>query len=165
MLLPEIIYDNQLTLHVDNLQVDLEHHPGSNYAGTWVEIPERKVVFVGDTVVVDQPPFLAYANLEAWDDDLKLLLSKRYKDYLIVSSRSGVVSNDHINAMSKNITSIWKSFQILQENSAPIDEWYSIIPQISARFSQLDLFNSEIFYNRLHWGISTYFELNRREKG
>ncbi|MEL7625316.1 MAG: hypothetical protein AAGU15_00455 [Anaerolineaceae bacterium] len=165
MVPPEINYDNELSLYLGDLQIDLEHHSGSNQAGTWVKIPQRQTVFIGDSVVVDQPPFLAYANLEAWENDLNLLSSKSYADYTVISSRSGVVSNDQIKTMYQNIVAIRKTFEELHEAKAPIEEWYSVIPQISARFSQLDLFNSEIFYNRLHWGITTYYELNHHERG
>jgi|MTBAKSStandDraft_2_1061841.scaffolds.fasta_scaffold00280_77 hypothetical protein len=165
MLPPEIIFDSELSLHVDGIEVDLEHHAGSNHAGIWVVIPERNVVFVGDTVVVDQPPFLAYANLETWEADLETLSSEKYADYQVVSSRSGVVNADQIKAMIKQIANIRNTFEALKEINAPIEDWHGKIPQFLGRFSQLDLFNSELFYNRLHWGITTYYEFNCREKG
>ena len=165
MLPPEIIFDSELSLHVGSLLVDLAHHPGSNQAGVWVTIPERKVVFVGDTVVVDQPPFIAYSNLETWEQDLKLLSSGEFKDYQIVSSRSGVVDREQVKTMSKHIAAIRAIIDSLKESKAPIEDWYNKIPQILSRFSQLDLFNSEIFYNRLHWGITTYYDFIGHEKG
>ncbi len=165
MLPPEIVFDTELSLYLGDLQIILEHHTGSNQAGTWVVIPDRKVVFVGDTVVVDQPPFLAYANLKSWEADLELLSSDRFIDYLIVSSRSSLVDREQVNAMRKQIENIRVTFDLLKERNAPIEDWYGNIPQFLARFSQLDLFNSELFYNRLHWGITTYYEFNCREKG
>lgn len=165
MLPPEIIFDTELSLHLDSLQVNLEHHPGSNHAGIWVIIPEREIVFVGDTVVVDQPPFLAYANLKAWEKDLNLLLSDQFSDYQIASSRSGVVDRDQIKTMSKHIAMIRNIFETLMESKVPIEQWYDRIPQIISKFNHVDLFNSELFYNRLRWGITMYYDANCREKG
>lgn len=165
MLPPEIIFDLQLSLHLEDLQIDLEHHPGSNYAGIWAAIPERKTIFVGDTVIAEQPPFLAYANPKIWVDELELLASSMYKDYQVVSSRSGLVSREQIKKMTKMVAFIHKTFESLTENAAPLDEWYAQIPQIQAKNGEVDLFNSELFYNRLHWGISKFYELNIREKG
>ncbi|NLE83284.1 MAG: hypothetical protein GX603_02070 [Chloroflexi bacterium] len=162
---PDLNFDTQLSLHLHDLHISLEHHPGSNNAGVWVEIPERKVIFVGDTVVVDQPPFLAYANLQRWEEDLALLSSKRFASYQVVSARSGVVDREQVKQMGKHIIFIRKRFDALKDENAPIEEWYNQIPSISSRIGQLDLFNRELFYNRLHWGITTYYELNRREKG
>jgi glyoxylase-like metal-dependent hydrolase (beta-lactamase superfamily II) len=162
---PEIIFEDKMSLHLGELSIELEHHPGSNQAGIWAIIPERKVVFVGDSVIVDQPPFLAYANLEVWEQDLKELTSRKFKDYQVVSARSGVVDGNHIKTMEKNIAFISKMFAKLTESNAPLEEWRAKIPAISSRMSELDLFNSELFYNRLHWGITTYYELHHRERG
>ncbi len=162
---PEINFDEELSLHLGDLQIKLEHRPGSNMAGVWAIIPERNVVFVGDSVVVDEPPFLAYANLERWEQDLKELASKRFKDYQIVSARSGLVNKDQVKVMTSNISYIGKVFEKLAASKAPIDEWYAKIPAISGKIIELNLFNSDLFYNRLHWGITTYYELNCRERG
>lgn len=162
---PEINFDGELGLHLGDLQIQLEHHPGSNLAGIWAIIPERKVVFVGDSVLVDEPPFLAYANLERWEQDLKELGSKRFKDYQIVSARNGLVNKDQVKTMAGHIAYIAKAFEKLAEAKAPVDEWYARIPAISGKIIELNLFNSDLFYNRLHWGITTYYELNCRERG
>ena len=162
---PEIIFEDKMSIHLGDLSIELEHHPGSNQAGIWAIVPERKVVFVGDSVVVDQPPFLAYANLAAWEQDLKELASRRFSGFQVVSSRSGLVNKDQIKTMSKNITFIKKIFDKLLETDAPLEVWQAKIPAISSRMIELDLFNSEIFYNRLHWGITTYYELYNRKRG
>lgn len=162
---PEINFETDLTLYVDDLSVELEHHPGSNYAGIWAAIPERKVVFIGDTVIVDQPPFLAYSNPEIWEEDLKLLGSRKYKEYQVISSRSGIVNREQIKTMAKQVSFIRKTFEKLKTNDAPVDQWHEKIPFILEKISELDLFNNELFYNRLHWGITTYYEQNCRERG
>lgn len=162
---PEMCFEKNLRLFVDENPIDLEHHAGSNQAGVWVDIPEANVVFVGDTVLADQPPFLAYADMALWEEDLKLLASKRFKDYQIISSRSGLVEQAQVAEMAATIAFIRELFDELKDKEAPLEEWLAIIPQISAKTHQLDLFNSEIFYNRLHWGITTYYDLNIRERG
>lgn len=162
---PEMCFEKNLRLFVDDMQIDLEHHAGSNQAGVWVDIPKAKVVFVGDTVLADQPPFLAYADLALWEEDLRLLASDRFKDYQIISSRSGLVDQQQVAEMAATIAFIRELFDELKEKEAPFEEWLAIVQQISAKTHQLGLFNSEIFYNRLHWGITTYYELNIRERG
>ena len=162
---PEISFDKHFRMFLDDMQLDLEHHAGANHAGVWVDIPEAKVVFVGDTVVVDQPPFLAYANLELWEADLKLLTSERFNDYQIISSRSGLVDQSQIAEMMGTIAFILQLFDELAVRNASLEDWLAVIPQISEKTNQLELFNSELFYNRLHWGITTYYDLNNRERG
>jgi hypothetical protein len=57
-----------------------------------VTLVEEKIVFIGDAVLKNQPPFLATADLPAWIESLHLLLSPAYKGHTIISSRGGVVN-------------------------------------------------------------------------
>lgn len=95
---PEISFVDQLTLHWDADPVILEHHPGPASGSIWVNVPNEKVLFIGDTVLKNQPPFLAGSNLKAWLESINQLLSSDYKGYTFISSRGGVVTNSVIKA-------------------------------------------------------------------
>ncbi|MCB9109845.1 MAG: MBL fold metallo-hydrolase [Anaerolineales bacterium] len=95
---PEISFVDQLTLHWDSDPVILEHHPGPASGSIWVNVPNEKVLFIGDTVLKNQPPFLAGSNLKAWLESINQLLSSDYKGYTFISSRGGVVTNSVIKA-------------------------------------------------------------------
>ena len=157
---PEISFDNSLNLFLGNLEVSLVHHPGSNVAGIWAELPQEKVIFVGDSVMVNQPPFLAYSNPAAWTADLKLLASKAYKGYQIVSSRAGIVTQEDVRAMGKLMTFIQTSLASLHESKADLDTYLELIPRILKRIEYAPA-DGELFFNRLRWGLTTYFELNQ----
>ena len=49
-------------------------------------------MFIGDTVVKGQPPFLAHADIPAWLESLEYLMGGDFKGYTIVSGRNGVVA-------------------------------------------------------------------------
>jgi hypothetical protein len=68
-------------------EVILEHHPGRPRIDLGV-LPAAKILFVGDTLVINQPPFLAQAELGTWLESLDLLL-KTYANFTIVSGRGG----------------------------------------------------------------------------
>ncbi|MBK8616969.1 MAG: MBL fold metallo-hydrolase [Anaerolineales bacterium] len=89
---PEISFSDQMNLYWSDSPVILEHHAGPTNGSIWVRLPEEKIVFVGDAVLKNQPPFLAGSNLSAWLSALDLLLSAEYKGYTIISSRGGVVT-------------------------------------------------------------------------
>jgi glyoxylase-like metal-dependent hydrolase (beta-lactamase superfamily II) len=93
---PEISFLDQMTLYWSESPVLLEHHAGPTNGSIWVRLPEEKVVFVGDAVLKNQPPFLAGSNLSAWLSALDLLMSAEYKGYTIISSRGGVVTSNII---------------------------------------------------------------------
>jgi len=50
----------------------LEQHPGPSSGAIWVTVPDDKVVFLGDAVLKNQPPFIAHADLPAWIEALEL---------------------------------------------------------------------------------------------
>lgn len=89
---PEISFTGQLTLHWEGSPILIDSRPGSAVGAAWITLPEEKVVFVGDAVVKNQPPFLASADLPVWIESLKELLGPDYKSFTIVSSRGGVVN-------------------------------------------------------------------------
>ena len=91
---PEISFLNQMSLHWGDTPVLLEHHAGPSSGSIWVHLPEEKIVFVGDAVLKNQPPFFAGANLSDWITALDFLLSPAFKGYTIISSRGGVVTTN-----------------------------------------------------------------------
>ncbi|MCK6585702.1 MAG: hypothetical protein L6Q49_21575, partial [Anaerolineales bacterium] len=64
----------------------------------WVRLPLEKIIFIGDTVMKNQPPFLAGSNLKAWLESLNLLLGSENKGYTFISSRGGVVTTSAVKA-------------------------------------------------------------------
>lgn len=93
---PEISFDDQMTLHWSDSAVILEHKPGPSHGSIWVNLPQEKIVFIGDAVLKNQPPFLAGSNLKAWLESLNELLGPAFKGYTIISSRGGVVTAANI---------------------------------------------------------------------
>ena len=96
----------------------LEHHPGPTAGATWVILPEAKVVFVGDAVLKNQPPFLAGADLPVWLDTLKLLLSPAYRNWLVVSGRGGVVAAEIIRAQKEYLDQLLNKMEKLAQKKA-----------------------------------------------
>jgi glyoxylase-like metal-dependent hydrolase (beta-lactamase superfamily II) len=93
---PEIAFAQHMTLYWDESPVILEHHPGPAYGAIWVILPAQKIVFIGDAVLKNQPPFLASANFPAWIESINLLFSPAFRGYTVVSSRGGVVTSNTI---------------------------------------------------------------------
>jgi glyoxylase-like metal-dependent hydrolase (beta-lactamase superfamily II) len=93
---PEISFVDQMTIHWSDSPVILEHRPGPSNGSIWVNLPQEKVLFVGDSVLKNQPPFLAGSNLKSWLKSLSHLLEPDYKGYTFVSSRGGVVTTSVI---------------------------------------------------------------------
>ncbi len=157
---PEIVFQTDLTIFLGTMEVRLEHHAGVNNAGVWVELPQQRVLFVGDAVMGDEPPFLAYFDADTWLTDLELLASERFEGYQIISSRCGIVSQEQIDAMHERLTYIRDTLKPLVESKASLDELLNTIPQIMEYYNVPPLLH-DLYYNRLRWGLTTYYENHR----
>ena len=157
---PEIVFQTDMSIFLGTMEIRLEHHAGVNNAGVWVELPQQKLLFVGDTVMGDEPPFLAYFDADAWLTDLELLASERFRGYQIISSRCGIVTQEQIDIMRQRLTYIRDTLNPLLENKASLDEMLKLIPQIIDYYNVPPLLH-DLYYNRLRWGLTTYYENHR----
>jgi len=103
---PAVSFSSSAGISFDDKLIQLEHHPGPEDGSLWVHLPEHKLLFVGDCVPVNQPPFLAFADINAWLDDLERLLSPAFSGYTILSSRGGEVSAAHIRDLRRLLKDI-----------------------------------------------------------
>jgi glyoxylase-like metal-dependent hydrolase (beta-lactamase superfamily II) len=115
---PDITFTHHMTLHLGNTEVQLEHHPGPGAGAIWVIIPKDRIVFVGDAVTPDQPPFLSNAEIPVWLETLDLLLA-HYKDYIIVSGRGGPVDLVAVRSQVRNLKNIHKGLERIAKRNAP----------------------------------------------
>src|SRR5512140_1043310 len=107
---PEITFTSQMTIEWSNFPVVLEHHPGPTGGACWVILPEPQIVFVGDLVIKNQTPFLSSASLPEWLASLDHLLAE-YKNFTIVSGRSGVVPFSTVQAQRDQISAIYEKLE------------------------------------------------------
>ena len=155
--LPDLTFSDSLKFYWDELPMVLEHHPGSHIAGTWLRVIADSVVFIGDTVVTNQPPFLGYGDLEAWVADLELLLSEEYKGVKIVTSRSAVV---RLRSIEKMRNFLEKTRHKLEAFAAHPGETEDLLKEVPGLLKGLN-FNKGLtqrYHNRLAWGLEQYYK-------
>ncbi len=119
--IPEISFSERFYIHWDEQPVLVESHPGPASGAAWVVIPHQRVAFIGDAVVPDQPPFLAFANLPAWQATLKLLLEPEYEDFTLISGRGGPVTRDQVRQQADFLKTVQEGLQSLASRGKPED--------------------------------------------
>jgi glyoxylase-like metal-dependent hydrolase (beta-lactamase superfamily II) len=155
--LPEITFSHQMTLHWDeNAPIVLEHHPGPSAGATWVILQQEKVVFVGDAVLCNQPPFLAGADLPAWLETLKLLLSPSYRGWLVVSGRGGLVNVDTIRAQKEYLEQVSNKIGKLAQKKAPPEAVENLITPLLNPF-KIPASRHQKYAQRLRYGLYHYY--------
>jgi glyoxylase-like metal-dependent hydrolase (beta-lactamase superfamily II) len=154
--IPEITFSNQIKLHWDNSEVILEHHPGPSLESIWVILPGEKVVFVGDTVVVDQPPFFADADLDLWETQLDILL-KSYREFVIISGRGGPIVQQDVHELRKFIRNVSRRMENLANKEASPEETTKMVPSLLGRLKFPSL-KKDQYEHRLKYGLFNYYQ-------
>ncbi|MDD5370345.1 MAG: hypothetical protein PHQ40_14775 [Anaerolineaceae bacterium] len=158
---PEISFTHQMMFHWGDFPVSLEYHPGPNPGAVWVVIPSAKVVFLGDAVTPEQPPFLANADLPVWIENLRLLLNPEWRDYFMVSGRCGLVTQKDVRGQVELLEQINGEMDKLAGTKEPPEATDGLVPRLVAALRVPA--DRKLFYTqRLRWGLSHYYTRHYR---
>jgi glyoxylase-like metal-dependent hydrolase (beta-lactamase superfamily II) len=152
---PDITFSQQMSMHWGGLDVILEHHPGPAPGSIWVVIPNSRIIFIGDAVVSDQPPFLANADPEAWLETLDLLHAS-YRDYVLISGRGGPLPADAVQKQKKYLKNILKGLDRLTKRNAPPEDVDDLIPGLLSDLT-FPAEKKERYRQRLRYGLYQYY--------
>lgn len=131
---PSLTFSQQLRIHWDTQPILVEAHPGPENGACWVHLPEQKVLFIGDCVVVRQPPFLAQASLPDWLESIDQLLGREYKNYRVVSSRGGLLAEKQIRNFRRALSDLHKRLEKSGGKKGALDALEKQIPKILSAF-------------------------------
>jgi glyoxylase-like metal-dependent hydrolase (beta-lactamase superfamily II) len=159
---PDITFSKSMNLYWGGPRVVLEHHPGPAPGSMWVIIPDEGVIFVGDSVVLDQPPFFANADLEAWLAAFDLLVT-RYRDYTVICGRGGLVNMDTVRANQRFVRSVFKRMEKLALNNESPNATEKMIPTLMKRLSFPEE-RRDRYTRRLRYGLYQYYSHNYSQK-
>lgn len=154
--MPDITFSDQMSLHWGGSEVILEHHPGPQTGSSWVIIPEYQVVFVGDAVVIDQPVFLADADLDEWLGSLEGLRNS-YKDYQLISGRGGMMDVKAVQEQLKYLKKIKRGMERLANQNANPEETEKLLPALLSDFKFPSKWH-DLYEQRLRHGLRAYYQ-------
>lgn len=152
---PDITFSDRMSIHWSDIEVVLQHQPGPTPGSIWVIVPERQVVFVGDTIFSNQPPFLADADMLSWLHSLDVLMHS-YRDYTIISSRCGIVDMEDIRRSKRILQKISKRLDGLEKRNAEPESVGKLVKPLMAEF-EVDDSLREYYATRLYHGLFQYF--------
>jgi glyoxylase-like metal-dependent hydrolase (beta-lactamase superfamily II) len=153
---PEITFTERMVIQWSSVPVVLEHHPGPTAGAVWAAIPASGVVFIGDMAVKGQPPFLANAHLAEWLASIDAFLASEYRNYLIVSSRGGLIGLKEIEAQKALIEDIHQKVESIGKIPDGMDELEAIIPGLVNSFKPSPE-RLKQYTQRLRHGLRQYY--------
>lgn len=156
---PNLVFKNHLKVHTGESELVLEHHPGPDKGSAWVISHQAEVVFIGDLVTIKQPPFLAAANLEAWDLSLETLTSPSFKGYTMISSRDGRINEKSIKDMRKFLGGVHKQLEKLARRRSSTDQVEKMVDKLLGAFDFSTRYRNQ-YYQRLLYGLHHMYTTN-----
>lgn len=153
---PEITFSHQMYIYWDTSPVLLEYHPGPAIGSSWVVLPEAGVVFVGDAVVFEQPPFLAQANIPQWLETLNLLLSPAYQGWQIVSGRNGLVGTAQVEWLMDFLKRVQTRVEKIRASKSPVEALDKLAGELLEEFTAAGS-RQQRFGQRLRYGLRQYY--------
>jgi glyoxylase-like metal-dependent hydrolase (beta-lactamase superfamily II) len=122
----------------------------------WVIVPDQKVVFVGDLVLKNQPPFLAHSDLPSWLEALEILLSPSYRGYTFISGRGGAVSTSAVKAQNELIQQIHERLEKMGKRGTRPDATEKLIEPFLSRFKSSAARHKQ-YVQRMRYGLRHYY--------
>jgi glyoxylase-like metal-dependent hydrolase (beta-lactamase superfamily II) len=156
---PDITFSKEMQLNDENASIILEYRPGNASGSIWVRIPEEKIIFIGDSVVVNQPPFLAFSHIPTWVETLQQLLLPEYREYIIVSGRGGIIRQEQVKKQIEWLTRVEQKLNDLASAQATADDTEKMIPLLLREYNQ-NIPELPMFKRRLKFGLNQYFTRN-----
>jgi glyoxylase-like metal-dependent hydrolase (beta-lactamase superfamily II) len=152
---PDITFSQTLTLNWGAPEVVLEQHPGPAQGAIWAILPSEKIIFVGDAVVNNQPPFLAGADLSDWVDALEFMYAN-YRDFIIISGRGGVTPPQNIILQQTFLRNVMRGLDKLAKRNAAADATEDLLPGLLGELT-LPAEKEEKYTQRLRYGLYQYY--------
>jgi glyoxylase-like metal-dependent hydrolase (beta-lactamase superfamily II) len=153
---PEITFSDRMEIHWDGSPLILEHHPGPSIGAIWASLPEQKIIFLGDAVVPNQPPFLENATIPAWIESLRSLLQPEYRQHILISGRGGLVNADEIRKQIQFLEQAQSMMQDLTARSAESEETASLAATLLKGFNTTSELET-LYHQRLVYGLGAYY--------
>ena len=157
---PDITFTNRMSLFWGGPEIALEHRPGPMAGSIWVIISSEKVLFVGDTLTINEPPFIANAELSEWLESLEYLVNN-YGSYLIVAGRGGTATKKEIVFQVQILKLVAKGIEKLVKRNAGPEATEELASQILKEYS-IDRDREEFFLQRLRYGLYQYYARHYR---
>lgn len=163
--LPLATFTDRMTAYVGHFGVPLLAMPGPTPGNVWVRLPEKGVVFTGDSVVLNQPLYMAHAQSKAWMNSLTRLRRSRFGARIIVPGRGPVIRDpQETQAISEFLRYVRRRVQRLYRAGRPRADVANIVPGILEQLT-LPPGQEDDVQRRLKSGLERIYDEFRQEEG
>ncbi|MBN1965252.1 MAG: MBL fold metallo-hydrolase [Anaerolineae bacterium] len=160
--LPQVTFNDRMTAFVDDFPLPLTAMPGPTPGNVWVHLPDRRVVFTGDSVAIGQPPQMGQVRSKAWLNSLTRLRRPRFAADVIVPGRGPLLADKGATqGLSEFVRYMRRRVQYLYRAGHARAEVLNILPDLLAQF-ELPSEDVEAVQRRFKLGLESIYDEFRR---
>jgi glyoxylase-like metal-dependent hydrolase (beta-lactamase superfamily II) len=150
--IPEITFSERMVIHMGGKEIIFLNRPGPRPGSMWMVIPDLSVVFVGDTVTIDEPPYVGVSDIEAWLNSLDELRGSDMKSYTLISSCGGRINRKDINHMARFLRKVQSRVEKLNDEKSRNEEMERLAIDLMGDFS-IRAMREDLILKRLKTGL------------
>ncbi|GAB4467674.1 MAG: MBL fold metallo-hydrolase [Anaerolineae bacterium] len=163
---PEISFSHSMVLHAGERALHLQHRPGAAQGSIWVLLNEERIVFTGDSVVIDQPPVITDGSVKSWLASLEMLRGGAFAGWIVVPGRGDVTTPAETELLSRYLDLARERVGALLHADRPRTEVGQLVPEMLALFTMPAGRQTEQFQRRIKAGLEAiYDELKQQPDG
>lgn len=154
---PQLTFTRELILSKGGPEIHVEHRGGSSPGACWVHLPKGKVIFLGDLLTLNAPPFLADADLERWVELLSELKKARYRDYTFVPGRGPVTDQKSLSGFISYLNTVKRKVSRYYDSDRPKSELAALVPGLLATFNPANGVR-DLYARRIRFGLERLYD-------
>lgn len=155
--LPSIGFTRRMQLRFGGRNVPLLAMEGPSTGSVWVHFPEHRLLFTGDSVVVDQHVYINCSCTKQWLESLTVLRRLRFPADVIVPGRGPLVDKGATEAVSNYLRLARRRVHSLYRAGRPRADTSTLVPELLEMFpyEEHDL---ERIQRRIKLGLDRIYE-------
>lgn len=150
--IPEITFSERMVMHLAGKEIVFLHRPGPRSGSMWMVIPDLSVVFVGDTVTIDEPPYVGVSVIDVWQNGLDELRGSDMKSYTLISSCGGQIDRKDITHMARFLRKVQSRVEKLENGKNHKEEIERLALDLMRDFSIRPI-QEDLILRRLKTGL------------
>jgi glyoxylase-like metal-dependent hydrolase (beta-lactamase superfamily II) len=163
--MPSVGFTRRIQLRYGGWEIPLLAMAGPTAGSVWVHLPEQRILFASDSIIVDQHPYIASAYTKAWLENLTSLRRTRFAADIIVPGRGPLVDKDATEPISNYLRLARRRVYSLFRAGRPRADTVTLVPELLEMFPyhEQDL---ERIQRRIKAGLDRiYDEFRTNDKG
>ncbi len=155
--LPTIGFSRRMQLRYGRMQIPLLAMPGPTAGSLWVHLPEQRTLFAGDSIIVDQHPYVSSSFTKSWLDGLTELRRTRFNADVIMPGRGPLVDKRATEPISNYLRLARRRVHSLYRAGRPRADTSTLVPELLELFAY-DKEDLEEVQRRIKGGLDRIYE-------